>query len=186
MPWRVRIATHNDCAPMIVYLATKAEFRADILSNRIEEIVHDSFKGVLGKSVCSGSSAANSLGTLNKKGAQASCLFLKDEKATGKMPMLHSPAFNVFFLDGDQLIHWKNIGEKSQIRERAESLGATVTEMALVSHSVKYNNPARHSLGFPPKSLNRMPAKHKASSQKCSASNLGYLFNGESELSLIA
>ena len=40
MPWRVRIATHNDCAPMIVYLATKAEFRADILSNRIEELIY--------------------------------------------------------------------------------------------------------------------------------------------------
>lgn len=36
---------------MIVYLATKAKFRADILSNRIEEKILDSFKGVLGKSV---------------------------------------------------------------------------------------------------------------------------------------
>jgi uncharacterized protein len=36
---------------MIVYLATKADFRADILSNRIEEKILDSFKGVLGKSV---------------------------------------------------------------------------------------------------------------------------------------
>ena len=36
---------------MIVYLATKTEFRADILSNRIEEKILDSFKGVLGKSV---------------------------------------------------------------------------------------------------------------------------------------
>ena len=30
---------------MIVHLATKAEFRADILSNRIEEKILDSFKG---------------------------------------------------------------------------------------------------------------------------------------------
>lgn len=36
---------------MIVYLATKSQFGDDILSNRIEEIVHNSFKGVLGKSV---------------------------------------------------------------------------------------------------------------------------------------
>jgi hypothetical protein len=36
---------------MIVYLANKTQFRDDILSNRIEEIVHDSFKGVLGKTV---------------------------------------------------------------------------------------------------------------------------------------
>ena len=36
---------------MIVYLATKTQFRADILSNRIEEIVHESFHGALGKSV---------------------------------------------------------------------------------------------------------------------------------------
>jgi hypothetical protein len=36
---------------MIVYLANKTQFREDILSNRIEEIVHDSFKGALGKSV---------------------------------------------------------------------------------------------------------------------------------------
>ncbi|MFM2221189.1 MAG: hypothetical protein RLZZ553_937 [Verrucomicrobiota bacterium] len=36
---------------MIVYLATKADFRADILSNRIEEKIHDSFQGVTGKSV---------------------------------------------------------------------------------------------------------------------------------------
>jgi len=36
---------------MIVYLANKTQFRDDILSNRIEEIVHESFRGVLGKSV---------------------------------------------------------------------------------------------------------------------------------------
>jgi hypothetical protein len=36
---------------MIVYLANKSQFREDILSNRIEEIVHESFKRQLGKSV---------------------------------------------------------------------------------------------------------------------------------------
>ena len=36
---------------MIVYLANKTRLRADILSNRIEEIVHESFQGALGKAV---------------------------------------------------------------------------------------------------------------------------------------
>ena len=39
---------------MIVHLANKTRLRADILSNRIEEIVHDSFHGALGKSVGAG------------------------------------------------------------------------------------------------------------------------------------
>ena len=36
---------------MIVYLETKAQFREDILSNRIEDKVLESFKGALGKGV---------------------------------------------------------------------------------------------------------------------------------------
>jgi hypothetical protein len=36
---------------MIVYLANKEKFREDILSNRIEEIVHETFQQTLGKSV---------------------------------------------------------------------------------------------------------------------------------------
>jgi hypothetical protein len=36
---------------MIVYLANKEKFREDILSNRIEEIVLESFQAKLGKSV---------------------------------------------------------------------------------------------------------------------------------------
>ena len=36
---------------MIVYLANKSQFREDIFSNRIEEIVHESFQRTLGKSV---------------------------------------------------------------------------------------------------------------------------------------
>ncbi len=36
---------------MIVYLANKTRFREDILSNRIQEIVHESMQGTLGKSV---------------------------------------------------------------------------------------------------------------------------------------
>ena len=36
---------------MIVYLTNKTQFRVDILSNRIEEIAHESFQGALGKFV---------------------------------------------------------------------------------------------------------------------------------------
>jgi hypothetical protein len=47
--------------------------------------------------------------------------------------LIDASTFTVFFLDEDQRIHWKDIGEQSQIREWAESIGATVTEMDLVS-----------------------------------------------------
>jgi DUF2075 family protein/SOS-response transcriptional repressor LexA len=47
--------------------------------------------------------------------------------------LIDASTFTVFFLDEDQRIHWKDIGEQSQIREWAKSLGATVTEMDLVS-----------------------------------------------------
>jgi DUF2075 family protein/SOS-response transcriptional repressor LexA len=47
--------------------------------------------------------------------------------------LIDASTFTVFFLDEDQRIHWKDIGEQSQIREWAEFLGATVTEMDLVS-----------------------------------------------------
>jgi uncharacterized protein len=47
--------------------------------------------------------------------------------------LIHASTFTIFFLDEDQRIHWKDIGEKSQIREWASSLGATVTEMDLES-----------------------------------------------------
>jgi uncharacterized protein len=47
--------------------------------------------------------------------------------------LINASTFTVFFLDEDQRIHWKDIGNKSQIREWAESLGATVTEMDLES-----------------------------------------------------
>ena len=55
------VAGHPRRAPpkMIVCLANKARFRDDILSNRIEEIVHDSFQANLGKSV--GCTAMNHL-----------------------------------------------------------------------------------------------------------------------------
>ncbi len=47
--------------------------------------------------------------------------------------LIHASTFTIFFLDEDQRIHWKDIGEKSQIRQWASSLGATVTEMDLES-----------------------------------------------------
>lgn len=47
--------------------------------------------------------------------------------------LIHASTFTIFFLDEDQRIHWKDIGEKSQIREWASSLGAKVTEMDLES-----------------------------------------------------
>ncbi|MFZ4761026.1 MAG: sulfoacetaldehyde acetyltransferase, partial [Burkholderiaceae bacterium] len=47
--------------------------------------------------------------------------------------LIHASTFTIFFLDEDQRIHWKDIGDKSQIREWASSLGATVTEMDLES-----------------------------------------------------
>jgi DUF2075 family protein/SOS-response transcriptional repressor LexA len=47
--------------------------------------------------------------------------------------LIHASTFTVFFLDEDQRIHWKDIGDKSQIRDWAASLGATVTEMDLES-----------------------------------------------------
>lgn len=47
--------------------------------------------------------------------------------------LIDASTFTVFFLDEDQRIHWKDIGEKSQILEWAEELGAKVTEMDLES-----------------------------------------------------
>jgi DUF2075 family protein/SOS-response transcriptional repressor LexA len=47
--------------------------------------------------------------------------------------LINASTFTIFFLDEDQRIHWKDIGEKSQIREWASSLSATVTEMELES-----------------------------------------------------
>ena len=47
--------------------------------------------------------------------------------------LIDASTFTVFFLDEDQRIHWKDIGDKSQIREWADSLGATVTELDLES-----------------------------------------------------
>jgi DUF2075 family protein len=47
--------------------------------------------------------------------------------------LIDASTFTVFFLDEDQRIHWKDIGDKSQIREWANSLEATVTELDLES-----------------------------------------------------
>jgi DUF2075 family protein len=39
----------------------------------------------------------------------------------------------IFFLDEDQRIHWKDIGEATQLREWAKHAGATITELELES-----------------------------------------------------
>jgi len=136
---------------MIVYLANKSQFREDILSNRIEEIVHESFQprnkltGTLKKSrisnlfVGSGAFTATPSNTfqglivdeahrLNEKSGLFSNLGENQIKE-----LIDASTFTVFFLDEDQRIHWKDIGDKNQIRDWAESLGATVTEMDLES-----------------------------------------------------
>lgn len=79
---------------MIVYLATKADFRADILSNRIEEKILDSFQGVLGKSVGESELASwrNSLPFMDR--------------------VLDDPDIP---LDEDQRIHWQDLGNRLSI-----------------------------------------------------------------------
>ena len=47
--------------------------------------------------------------------------------------LIDASTFTVFFLDEDQRIHWKDIGDKTQIREWADTLGASVTELDLLS-----------------------------------------------------
>jgi len=47
--------------------------------------------------------------------------------------IMASAAFSVFFLDEDQRIHWKDIGEKGEIKKWAEHWGAEVTELSLQS-----------------------------------------------------
>ncbi|MFM2221052.1 MAG: hypothetical protein RLZZ553_800 [Verrucomicrobiota bacterium] len=47
--------------------------------------------------------------------------------------LIFASTFTIFFLDEDQRIHWKDIGEKSQIRDWASASGAKVTEMSLAS-----------------------------------------------------
>lgn len=47
--------------------------------------------------------------------------------------LIEASACTVFFLDEDQRIHWKDIGEATQLREWAAHVGATVTELELES-----------------------------------------------------
>jgi DUF2075 family protein len=47
--------------------------------------------------------------------------------------LIHTAAFSVFFLDEDQQIHWKDIGDKSEILRWARFHGAEVTELDLAS-----------------------------------------------------
>lgn len=47
--------------------------------------------------------------------------------------IINASTFSVFFLDEDQRIHWKDIGDNEQIKRWAEETGATVTELELQS-----------------------------------------------------
>lgn len=47
--------------------------------------------------------------------------------------LIAASTFTVFFLDEDQMIHWKDIGSKEQVHHWAKVLGAEVTEMNLGS-----------------------------------------------------
>ncbi len=64
---------------------------------------------------------------LNEK----SGLFSKGENQIKEI--ISAAAFTVFFLDEEQRIHWKDIGEKNQIAAWADTCGATVTELTLES-----------------------------------------------------
>lgn len=47
--------------------------------------------------------------------------------------LIEASSFTVFFLDEDQRIHWKDIGEKGEIEKWAKTIGADVTVMDLES-----------------------------------------------------
>lgn len=47
--------------------------------------------------------------------------------------IINAAKFSVFFIDEDQRVHWKDIGEKQEIRKWAEFAGATVHELELAS-----------------------------------------------------
>ena len=47
--------------------------------------------------------------------------------------IINASTFSAFFLDEDQQIHWKDIGERSEILKWAKALGAEVTELSLES-----------------------------------------------------
>ena len=47
--------------------------------------------------------------------------------------IINASTFSVFFLDEDQRIHWKDIGDNSQIKHWAEDIGASITELELKS-----------------------------------------------------
>ncbi|MCH6258980.1 DUF2075 domain-containing protein [Puniceicoccaceae bacterium K14] len=64
---------------------------------------------------------------LNEK----SGLFSKGENQIKEI--ISASAFTVFFLDEEQRIHWKDIGEKAKIEDWASICGATVTELSLKS-----------------------------------------------------
>jgi hypothetical protein len=132
-------------------LANKETFREDILSNRIEEIVHESFQnrnkltGTFNKSRISNLFVGSGAFTATPSNTFQGLIVDEAHRLNGKSglfsnlgenpikELIDASTFTVFFLDEDQRIHWKDIGNTSQIREWAESLAATFTEMDLES-----------------------------------------------------
>jgi uncharacterized protein len=47
--------------------------------------------------------------------------------------IINASKFSIFFIDEDQKVHWKDIGEKEEIAKRAEDLGADVEYLELAS-----------------------------------------------------
>lgn len=47
--------------------------------------------------------------------------------------IIHASTFSVFFLDEDQRIHWKDIGDNDKVRRWAQDMGASITELELQS-----------------------------------------------------
>ena len=47
--------------------------------------------------------------------------------------IINASAFSIFFLDEDQRIHWKDIGDNDKVKHWAEELGASITELDLQS-----------------------------------------------------
>jgi DUF2075 family protein len=47
--------------------------------------------------------------------------------------IINASAFSIFFLDEDQRIHWKDIGDNDKVKHWAEELGASITELNLQS-----------------------------------------------------
>jgi DUF2075 family protein len=47
--------------------------------------------------------------------------------------IINASTFSIFFLDEDQRIHWKDIGDNDKVKHWAEEIGASITELELKS-----------------------------------------------------